>query len=123
MTRFTDYEFEPFDGRLLFRRPVPAVDELLNPVSLRVTYEVERGGEKAWVGWPADPKLEGLRQAWFNTTDAATGKKASDAVQVEAFKFVPYITTAQFILPTAYRSNLSGLIVAPVTFLWNVEKK
>jgi peptide/nickel transport system substrate-binding protein len=80
-------------------------------------------GEKAWVGWPADPKLEGLRQAWFNTTDAATGKKASDAVQVEAFKFVPYITTAQFILPTAYRSNLSGLIVAPVTFLWNVEKK
>ncbi|HLQ76210.1 MAG TPA: hypothetical protein VK210_02585, partial [Terriglobia bacterium] len=50
MTRFTDYEFEPFNGRLLFRRPVPAVDELLNPVSLRVTYEVDRGGEKAWIG-------------------------------------------------------------------------
>ena len=34
----------------------------------------------------------------------------------------PYIPTAQFILPTAYRSNLSGVIIAPMTFLWNVEK-
>jgi uncharacterized repeat protein (TIGR01451 family) len=50
MSRFTDYEFEPFNGRLLFRRPVPAVDELLNPVSIRVTYEVDRGGDKAWIG-------------------------------------------------------------------------
>jgi hypothetical protein len=36
---------------------------------------------------------------------------------------VPYIPTAQFMLPAAYRSNLSGAIVAPVIFLWNVEKK
>ena len=80
-------------------------------------------GEKSWIGWPADPKLEELRQAWFDTSDAAAGKKAADAVQLEAFKFVPYITTAQFILPAAYRSNLSGMIIAPVTFLWNVDKK
>jgi peptide/nickel transport system substrate-binding protein len=80
-------------------------------------------GEKAWFGWPNDKKLEELREAWFNTTDAPTGKKAADAVQVEAFKYVPFITTAQFIIPTAYRSNLSGVIVAPVTLLWNVEKK
>ena len=80
-------------------------------------------GEKAWFGWPNDKKLEELREGWFNTTDAAAAKKAADAVQLEAFDFLPYITTAQFILPTAYRSNLSGVIVAPVTFLWNVEKK
>jgi peptide/nickel transport system substrate-binding protein len=80
-------------------------------------------GDKAWFGWPSDKKLEELREAWFNTTEAGAAKKASDAVQLEAFHFVPYITTAQFIIPTAYRSNLSGVIVAPVTFLWNVEKK
>ena len=37
--------------------------------------------------------------------------------------FVRYIPTAQFFIMTAYRSNLSGAIVAPVIFLWNVEKK
>ena len=50
LTRFTDYEFEPFSGRLLFRRPVPSLDERLNPVSIRVTYEVDAGGDKSWVG-------------------------------------------------------------------------
>ncbi len=84
---------------------------------------IRASGEKAWFGWPTDPKLEELREAWFNTTDAAAAKKAADAVQLEAFKFLPYIVTAQFSIPTAYRSNLSGVIVAPVTFLWNVEKK
>ena len=32
-------------------------------------------------------------------------------------------TASDAFLPAAYRSNLSGMIVAPVTFLWNVEKK
>ncbi len=40
-----------------------------------------------------------------------------------AFEFVPIIPTGQFILPTAYRSNISGLIIAPINLLWNVEKK
>jgi hypothetical protein len=50
MARFTDYEFEPFSGNLLFRRPVPTVDANLNPVSVRVTYEVDGGGPSFWVG-------------------------------------------------------------------------
>ncbi len=44
LQRFADYEFEPFSGRLLFRKPVPSLDENLNPVSIRVTYEVDEGG-------------------------------------------------------------------------------
>ena len=64
-----------------------------------------------------------MREAWFETSDAAASKKAAEAVQLEAFKYVPFIPTAQFILPTAYRSNLSGVIIAPVTFLWTVDKK
>ena len=49
MARFTDYEFEPFTGRLLFKAPVPSLDPNLNPVSIRVTYEVEQGTDKFWV--------------------------------------------------------------------------
>ena len=50
LSRFADYEFEPFAGRLLFRRPIPTVDANLNPVSIRVTYEVDSGGDAFWVG-------------------------------------------------------------------------
>jgi hypothetical protein len=50
LTRFVDYDFEPFTGKMLFRKPVPSVDENLNPVSIRISYEVDEGGEKFWVG-------------------------------------------------------------------------
>ncbi|KNZ32453.1 MAG: hypothetical protein AD742_11930 [Methylibium sp. NZG] len=50
LVRYADYDFEPFSGRLLFRQPVPSVDENLNPVSIRVAYEVEEGSVKHWVG-------------------------------------------------------------------------
>ncbi len=58
MARFTDYTFEPFTGELLFKAPVPSLDANLNPVSIRVTYEVEQGGERFWVyGGDAQLKL------------------------------------------------------------------
>jgi peptide/nickel transport system substrate-binding protein len=87
-----------------------------------VNFAIRGSGDKAWFGWPNDPTLEKLRDDWFAATDPAASKKAAEAVQKRAFEFVPYIPTAQFILPTAYRTNLSGLIIAPVTFMWNVEK-
>jgi peptide/nickel transport system substrate-binding protein len=80
-------------------------------------------GEKSWFGWPSDAKLEELRDAWFAAATPADQKKAAEEMQKRAFETVPYIPTAQFIIPTAYRTNLSGLIISPVTFLWNVEKK
>ena len=49
MARFSDYEFEPFTGRILFKAPVPSLDANLNPISIRVTYEAEQGGDKFWV--------------------------------------------------------------------------
>ena len=50
MTRFSDYELEPFTGRILFRSPVASVDADLNPQSIRATYEVDKGGTSFWVG-------------------------------------------------------------------------
>ncbi len=49
MTRFSDYEFEPFTGRILFKAPVPSLDANLNPISIRVTYEVDQGSDEFWV--------------------------------------------------------------------------
>jgi peptide/nickel transport system substrate-binding protein len=92
-------------------------------VSPAVNFPLRASGDKAWFGWPTDAKIEELRDAWFNAPDAATQKKVAEQLQRRAFEFVPYVPTAQFILPTAYRSNISGLIIAPINLLWNVEKK
>lgn len=49
LRRFSDYEFEPFSGRLLLRAPVASFDPDLNPQSIRITYESETGGPAHWV--------------------------------------------------------------------------
>jgi uncharacterized repeat protein (TIGR01451 family) len=49
MERFTDYTIEPFTGRLIFKQPISGLDADLNPVSIRVTYEAEGGGDRFWV--------------------------------------------------------------------------
>lgn len=49
LSRYTDYTFEPFSGRVLLKSPLSGVDADLNPVSLRITYEVDTGGEEFWV--------------------------------------------------------------------------
>jgi peptide/nickel transport system substrate-binding protein len=94
--------------------------DMVNPA---VNFPIRGTGDKAWFGWPTDNRLEELREAWFNSTDVNSSKKAASAVQQRAFEFVPFIPTGQFILPTAYRSNISGVIIAPMSLLWNVEKK
>ena len=57
LTRSLDYEFEPFSGQILFKSPVPSVDDQLNPVSVRVTYEVEQGGER-FLTYGGDARLK-----------------------------------------------------------------
>ena len=76
LTRSLDYEFEPFNGQILFRAPVPSVDDQLNPVSIRVTYEVDRGG-KAFTVLGGDVQLKvsdklslGVAAAKDNNPDA-----------------------------------------------------
>jgi hypothetical protein len=48
-SRFSDYEIEVLTGRILMKAPVPSVDRDLNPVFIRVTYEIDQGGEQFWV--------------------------------------------------------------------------
>ncbi|MFO1326126.1 MAG: hypothetical protein U1F56_02120 [Rubrivivax sp.] len=50
LLRLVDYSFEPFSGRILLTQFLGAVDADLNPVSLRITYEVDQGGDAFWVG-------------------------------------------------------------------------
>jgi hypothetical protein len=58
LARESDYEFEPFNGQILFRSPVPSVDDQLNPVSIRISYEVDQGGKRYFIyGADAQYKL------------------------------------------------------------------
>jgi len=66
----------------------------------------------------------GLVDQWFKAPEIAAQKKLAEQIQVEAYTTeIPYVLTGQFVVPTAYRKNVEGIIIAPVPFLWNVEKR
>jgi peptide/nickel transport system substrate-binding protein len=113
---------EPIDkgGWNMFHTWTSAPD-MLSPA---LNAALRGNGDKAWFGWPKDPRLEELIDAWFKAPDLAAQKKLAQDIQIEAYTTeIPYVPTGQFIVPTAYRKNLDGIIVAPVPFLWGVEKK
>jgi peptide/nickel transport system substrate-binding protein len=94
--------------------------DMINPA---LNFPIRSNGAKAWFGWPTDDKLEALRADWLAAPDLAAQQRVAAQVQEEAYTTVPYIPTGQFIIPTAFRKNLKGVMVAPVVFLWNVEKQ
>ncbi|MDO5609259.1 MAG: Ig-like domain-containing protein [Pseudomonadota bacterium] len=49
LARLVDYSFEPFSGRILLSSFLSSFDSDLNPVSLRITYEVDQGTKKFMV--------------------------------------------------------------------------
>ena len=48
LARLVDYTFEPFSGRILLTSFLASSDDNLNPVSLRISYEVDQGGTAYW---------------------------------------------------------------------------
>ncbi len=78
-------------------------------------------GEAAWFGWPTDAKIEQLRDEWFTAPDVAAQQRICADIQREAFVDVPYIPMGQYLQPTAYRSNLEGVLPGFALF-WNVRR-
>jgi peptide/nickel transport system substrate-binding protein len=81
------------------------------------------GVEKAWFGWPTDAKIEKLRDDFARATTVDARKKIVEVLQTRLFEVVPYVNFGQWFQPMAWRSNLSGVLVSPVPFFWNIDKK
>ncbi len=80
------------------------------------------GVEKAWFGWPTDAITETLRDDYSRATSAGEKAMIIEALQARLFEVVPYVNYGQWFQPMAWRSNLSGVLVSPVPFFWNIDK-
>ena len=49
LAQFTDYAIDAITGQILFKAPIASLDSSLNPVYIRVTYEISAGGPNFWV--------------------------------------------------------------------------
>ena len=84
--------------------------------------QLRGNGLRAWFGWPTAPALDRQRAAWFEAPDEAGQRQAADAMQMEAFRAVPYIPLGQWSQPTAFRADLTGFVPGANPVFWGVRR-
>ncbi|MEJ0072022.1 MAG: ABC transporter substrate-binding protein [Pseudomonadota bacterium] len=91
---------------------------VINPI---VHQHLRGDGLNSIAGWPDAPKLEALRFAWLDSTDAAEQRRIAVDIQRQAYEDVPYVPLGQFFQPVAYRSDLTGML-AGFPLFWNIKR-
>jgi len=93
--------------------------DILNPVMAGF---FNAGCDKAMFGWPCDPEIEKLRDAYAKESDPAKHKQIVEAVQKRWVEYPTHVNLGQWYSPFALRTVVQGNIVAPVPVFWNVSK-
>jgi peptide/nickel transport system substrate-binding protein len=78
-------------------------------------------GDRAFDGWPDIPEIEDLRNQWFDAPDANAQAEIGRKIQEVALDKVPYIPLGLYYLPTAYKSELTGMLDG-IPLFWNVKR-
>ncbi len=90
-------------------------------VSPAVHSPLRSNGAQAWFGWPSSPRIEALHEQWFDAYGVAAQQALAAEIQAQAFEDVPYYPLGLYYNPTAYRSDLSGVLDGG-PFFWNVRR-
>ncbi|MBS0517501.1 MAG: ABC transporter substrate-binding protein [Proteobacteria bacterium] len=94
--------------------------DILNPVMAGF---FNASCDKAMFGWPCDAEIEKLRDAFSKETDPVKQKAIAMALQKRWVEAPTHINVGQWYQPSALRSNIDGMLVAPVPVFWNISKK
>jgi peptide/nickel transport system substrate-binding protein len=73
-------------------------------------------------GWPSSDKIKALRDQWLDATNVAAQRKIAAEIQAQAFIDVPYYPLGTYYAPTAFRSDLTGVLDGQGIF-WNVRRQ
>ncbi|MCO6418895.1 ABC transporter substrate-binding protein [Siccirubricoccus sp. KC 17139] len=84
-------------------------------------FPLRGNGAGAWPGWPSIPKLEELRDAWFEAPDIATERAIAEEMQRVAMTELPFIPLGGYYANTALRRELRGRISGFPIF-WNLQR-
>src|SRR3981189_3268244 len=95
--------------------------DVVNPI---VNFSIGgRGKNGGWFGWGGSPKIEQMKDAFARSSSPEEQKKIAADIQKEAFDQVIYIPLGQYLIPSAWRKSISGVLDGPATpIFWNVDK-
>ncbi|MBC7431678.1 MAG: ABC transporter substrate-binding protein [Rubritepida sp.] len=78
-------------------------------------------GLNSWPGWPTIPRLEELRDAWFDAPNLDAQKAIARDIQRTAMDELPFIPVGAYMSMTAHRANLRDRVPGFAIF-WNLKR-
>ncbi|MEO1092462.1 MAG: ABC transporter substrate-binding protein [Pseudomonadota bacterium] len=87
-----------------------------------LTHNFLKNCEQAWYGWPCDPRIVELTDAWALESDAAKRAAIVDELQQLHLENVSYIPLGQYRTAILYSKDISDVIPGPAIFYWNLKK-
>jgi peptide/nickel transport system substrate-binding protein len=66
-------------------------------------------GADAWFGWPEDPKIEALREKWFDAPDLSAQQAICREMQAAFWQNPSYVPLGLWYQPTGFRSDLQDV--------------
>jgi peptide/nickel transport system substrate-binding protein len=92
-------------------------------VSVPGSHQPIRGhGANAWAGWPTIPRLEELREAWFEAPDIEAERRIAQEIQRVVWQEVPFVPLGQVLPPMAYRRSITGVVKGGPAVFWGVRR-
>jgi peptide/nickel transport system substrate-binding protein len=84
-------------------------------------FPLRGNGAGAWFGWPDIPKLEELRDAWFDAPDLETQQRIARDIQHVVMDELPYVPLGAYMSMTALRGDLVDRVQGPALF-WGIRR-
>ncbi|MBN8871675.1 MAG: ABC transporter substrate-binding protein [Rhodospirillales bacterium] len=78
-------------------------------------------GETGWFGWANSPRIAALRNEWLDAADIPTQKRIAVEIQRQWWIDVPHIPIGQWLQPTAWRDDMTGMVEGFPIF-WNLRR-
>lgn len=84
-------------------------------------FPLRGNGVNSWPGWPTIPRLEELRDAWFDAPDLPAQQAIARDMQRVAMDELPFIPVGAYRSVTAFRRNLVDRVPGFAIF-WNLRR-
>jgi peptide/nickel transport system substrate-binding protein len=68
-----------------------------------------RADGNGWYGWPTDPEMETLREAWFDASDVAERQRISRDIQIHFLRNPSFVPLGLYFQPTAFQNSLRDI--------------
>lgn len=81
-----------------------------------------KGPEGGWFGWPEVPELEELRMAFAKAPTVEEQAKLAEEIQKIAYEEGVYAPIGQYFVPSAWSTQIDGVLDAPAPLFWNITK-